>query len=85
MLSSSVFFPFNFLARNERGYCAHHQQQDTEGYAAKNRIKHYFSPFLFIVKSTIPWTSRMGEVTNLASGGVRLVPPERLQTSPAVE
>ena len=30
----------------------------------------------FIVKPTINWTSRMGEVTNLASGGVGLVPPE---------
>ena len=29
-----------------------------------------------IVKSTITWTSRMGEVTNLASGGVGLVPLE---------
>ena len=31
---------------------------------------------IIIVKSTITWTSRMGEVTNLASGGVGLVPPE---------
>ena len=29
-----------------------------------------------IVKSTITWTSRMGEDTILASGGVGLVPPE---------
>jgi hypothetical protein len=31
---------------------------------------------VFIVKSTITWTSWMGEVKNLASGGVGLVPPE---------